>query len=74
MALDSVNDRDVIHGSVKSTKQTDPKGGVHRATDMMRELSSDWVFGWCLVSDLDLPLEFVVPIVVLHERRGGSVV
>ena len=62
MALDSVNDRDVIHGSVKSTKQTDPKEGVHRATDMMRELSNgDWVFGWCLVSDLDLPLEFVVP-------------
>jgi hypothetical protein len=21
----------------------------------------DWVFGWCLVSDLDLSLEFVVP-------------
>jgi hypothetical protein len=41
---------------------------------MMRELSSDWVFGRCLVSDLDLPLEFVVPIVVLHERRGGNVV
>ena len=37
------------------SQQTDPKEGRHRAAHMMSKLgNSDWVFGLCLVSDLDL--------------------
>ena len=55
-------------------QQTDPKEGLHRATDMMRKFSKgDWVFGRCLVSDLDLPLEFIVPrpLICAKNRQSG---
>ena len=34
-------------------QQTDPKEGLHSATHMIDKLgNSDWISGWCLISDL----------------------
>ena len=41
---------------------------------MMREFSKgDWVFRWCLVSDLNLSLEFIVsrPLICAKNRQSG---
>ena len=60
---------------VESTQQTYLEEGIHRATDMMCELSNgDWVFKACFVSDMYLSPEIVVtwPLTCTQHRQNKS--
>jgi len=54
----------------QANSRTDPKEGLYGATKMIGKLcDGDWIFGLCLISDLDLPLEFFVPWPLMYTKH-----